>query len=68
MKTFSILAKTPEKQKSNLFRSALLQMKTRVCLKYFVHDCRHSMLRALAKIQKTHPSNKGIKKEIKKSM
>ena len=66
MNIFSILAKTPEKQKLNFFRSALLHLKTRVCLKYFVHDCRHSMLRALAKIQKTHPSNKGINKGIKK--
>ena len=31
--------KNPEKQKLNFSRSALYHMKTRVGLKYFVHDC-----------------------------
>ena len=30
-----------EKWKLNISRSALLYMKTRVCLKYFVNDCKH---------------------------
>ena len=45
----SIPEKTPEKQNTRktsrkieieLFRCALFHTKTRVCLKYFVHDCR----------------------------
>ena len=53
-KLFAILAKkiknenwknekvsNSEKWKLNISRSALLHMKTRVCLKYFVNDCKH---------------------------
>ena len=39
IKILSILAKSSEKQKLNFSPKALFQMKTRVCLKYFVHDC-----------------------------
>ena len=39
VKIFSILAKNFGKQKLNFSRRALFHMKTRVCLKYFVHDC-----------------------------
>ena len=38
--------KTVEKQKSKFSRSALFHLKIRVCLKYFVHDCR-SILRLI---------------------
>ena len=34
------MKKTHEKQKLNFSRSAVFHMRTRVCLKYFVHDCR----------------------------
>ena len=37
---FQYWQKTPEKQKLNFSRSALFHMKTRNCLKHFVHDCR----------------------------
>ena len=35
----SMLPKTTEKQTFNFSRSVLFYMKTRVCLKYFVHHC-----------------------------
>ena len=34
--------KSPEKQNLNVSRSAPFYMKTRVCLKYFVNDCRYA--------------------------
>ena len=40
MKILSILAKHSSKEKKlNFSRSTLFHMKTRLCLKYFVHDC-----------------------------
>ena len=38
-KILSILRKKFEKQKLNFSPSALFHMKTRVCLKHFLHDC-----------------------------
>ena len=40
MKIFLILPKALEKQKLNISRSALVHIKTRAGLKYFVNDCR----------------------------
>ena len=40
MKILSVLAKSLEKQQLNFSRSTVFHMKTRVCLKYFVKDCR----------------------------
>ena len=37
---FQHYQKTLERHKSNFCRSALFHMKTRVCIKYLVHDCR----------------------------
>ena len=42
MKLFQYLPKDPEKQKLNCSPRALFHMKTRVCLKYFLNDCRNS--------------------------
>ena len=39
MRILLIQVKTIEKQKFNVSRSALIHMKTRVSLKYFVTDC-----------------------------
>ena len=40
MKILSILVKHSSKEKKlNFSRSTLFHMKTRLCLKYFVHDC-----------------------------
>ena len=36
---FKYYQKTPEKQKLNFYRTVLFHIKTRICLKYFVHDC-----------------------------
>ena len=36
---FQYQLKTPEKQKSSFARIAPFHMKSRVCLKYFVHNC-----------------------------
>ena len=41
--------KTLEKQKLNISLSALLDMKTRVSLKYFVNDCRLTLMQTLMK-------------------
>ena len=38
----SILAKVSEKYKLSFSHGVLLRMKTRVCLKYSVHDCSSS--------------------------
>ena len=42
LKVLSILAKVSEKYKLCFSHGVLLRMKTRVCLKYFVHDCSSS--------------------------
>ena len=40
MKILSVLVKISwKKQKLNISRNALFQIKTRVCLKYFANDC-----------------------------
>ena len=39
MEIFSILGKTSSKIDTELSRRALFQVKTRVCLKYFLNDC-----------------------------
>ena len=44
MKILFTLAKTLEKQKLNFSRNALLHVKTRVTLKYFVNDCSYQIL------------------------
>ena len=41
-KSFQYYQKANEKQKLNFSCSALFYMKTRVCLKYFVLDCKFS--------------------------
>ena len=41
VKILSVLVKITEKQKLNFSHSVLFHMKTRVCLKYFVNDCRY---------------------------
>ena len=38
-----VLVQIPEKRKLKFFRRALFHMKTKVCLKYFVNDCRRKI-------------------------
>ena len=42
LKVLPILAKVSEKYKLSFSHGVLLRMKTRVCLKYSVHDCSSS--------------------------
>ena len=44
IKTLLILAKAGEEQKLKLSCISLFHMKTRVCLKYFVNDCRKNVV------------------------
>ena len=46
---------TLEKWKLNFSCSVLLYMKTRVCIKYFVHDCRSKLVRTFQIIEANLP-------------
>ena len=59
-KIFSILAKTPWKEKLNFSHSALFHMKTRNCLKYFVRGCSSSHIKRCQSLKRSAISNNSI--------